>query len=58
MTKSLNPALKQAGAGGARPTQSEVTDFRCDLSAPMDVKCDLTICGSVPARLAVHKEQA
>jgi hypothetical protein len=39
MTTPFNPALKQAGAGGARPTQSKVTDLRSDFSVSMDVGC-------------------
>jgi len=43
MTTTFTPAFKQAGAGGARPAQSQVTDLCCDFSVSMDVDCGPSI---------------
>jgi hypothetical protein len=59
MTTYLNPALKQAGAGDARPAQSKVTDFRRDLAASMDAERNPLVLAAIrqwfPRHLAVHR---
>ena len=59
MTTLFNPALKQAGAGGVRPVQSKVTDFRRDLAASMDAERNPLVLAAIrqwfPRHLAVHR---
>ncbi len=59
MTTPFNPALKQAGAGGARPARSKVTDFRRDLAASMDAESNPLVLAAIrqwfPDCLKVHR---
>lgn len=61
MMTTFKPALKQAGAGGARPAHSnvKVTDFRRDLAASMDAERNPLVLAAIrqwfPRHLAVHR---